>query len=134
MNKNSSITDQTSGNGLLDCSKLAINWKIDNDVTICRHEIIVNFWRCQVGLIKISYWSKFHVNIVTGSRVMAIFECCKMYGRATAFYRFWVIKGKPKGGSNTHHHYPRLGLTNCITIFMSILFSLEGPLILGSFI
>ena len=35
---------------------------------------------------------------------------------------------------NPPHHHPRLWLTNCITIFMSILFSLEGPLLLGSFI
>ena len=35
---------------------------------------IVNlFWRCCVSLIKFSYWSKFHVNIITGSRVMTIF-------------------------------------------------------------
>ena len=32
-----------------------------------------NFWRCFVSLIKFSCWSKFHVNIITGSGVMTIF-------------------------------------------------------------
>ena len=31
------------------------------------------FWRCRVFLVKFSYWSKFHVNMITGSRVMTIF-------------------------------------------------------------
>ena len=45
----------------LDGCKLAINWKKDNDVAIC------------VSLVIFSYWSKFHVNIMTGSGVMTIF-------------------------------------------------------------
>ena len=31
------------------------------------------FWRCFVSLVKFSYWSKFHVNIITGSGIMTIF-------------------------------------------------------------
>ena len=31
------------------------------------------FWWCFVSLIKFSYWSKFYVNIITGSGVMTIF-------------------------------------------------------------
>ena len=31
------------------------------------------FWRCFVSLVRLSYWSKFHVNMITGSGVMAIF-------------------------------------------------------------
>ena len=31
------------------------------------------FWRCRVSLVKFSYWSNFHVSIITGSRVMTIF-------------------------------------------------------------
>ena len=31
------------------------------------------FWRCFVSLMKFSYWSKFHVNIIIGSGVMTIF-------------------------------------------------------------
>ena len=38
------------------------------------HDINVNFfWRCFVSLVKFSYWSKFHVNIITGFGIMAIF-------------------------------------------------------------
>ena len=58
--------------------RIAPNRKNDNDITICRHEIIVFFflffffWRCLVSLVKFSYWSKFHVNIIAGSVVMTI--------------------------------------------------------------
>ena len=59
-----------------DCSKLAKNPKNDNDVTIFRHDVIVKFfWRCFVPLVKFSYWSKFHVNIITGSGIITIFFC-----------------------------------------------------------
>ena len=52
---------------------MAVNWKNGNGVTIFRHDVIVNFfWRCLVSLIKFSYWSKFHVNIITDSGVMTI--------------------------------------------------------------
>ena len=30
------------------------------------------FWRCFVSIMKFSYWSKFHVNIITGSGVLII--------------------------------------------------------------
>ena len=57
-----------------DCSKLAKNPKNDNDVTIFRHDVNVKFfWRCFVSLVKFSYWSKFHVNIITVSGIMTIF-------------------------------------------------------------
>ena len=35
--------------------------------------LLIVFWRCFVSLIKFSYWSKFHVNIITGSGVITIF-------------------------------------------------------------
>ena len=48
--------------------------KRDRDVTMCRHDVIVNcFWRCYVSLVKFSYWSKFHVNVLGGSGVITIF-------------------------------------------------------------
>ena len=48
--------------------------KNDNDVTICRHDVIVKiFWCCFVSLIKFSYCSKIHVNIDVGSGVMTDF-------------------------------------------------------------
>ena len=47
--------------------------KNDNDVTICWHDFIVNFfWHCFVSLSKFSYWSKFHVNIIIGFGVITI--------------------------------------------------------------
>ena len=53
---------------------LAVNWKNNTDVTIFRRDVIVKlFWRCFVSLVKFSYWSKFHINIITGSGVMTIF-------------------------------------------------------------
>ena len=56
-----------------DCSKLARNPKKDNDVTLFRHDFNVKiFWLCFVSLVKFSYWSKFHVNIITGSGIRTI--------------------------------------------------------------
>ena len=49
-------------------------WKNDNDAIIFWHDINVSFfWRCFVSRVKVSYWSKFHVNIITGSGIMTIF-------------------------------------------------------------
>ena len=54
--------------------QLAKNSKNDNDVTIFWHDVIVKFFRsCFVSLVKFSYWSNFHVNISTGSGIVAIF-------------------------------------------------------------
>ena len=56
-----------------DCSELAKNPKNNNDVTIFRHDVnIIFFWLCFISLVKFSYWSKFHVNIITRSRIMTI--------------------------------------------------------------
>ena len=69
------FTDYLSGIRLPDCSKLTINLKNGNDVTIFRHDVFVKFfWRCFVSLVKFSCWSKFHVNINVsiGSGVMII--------------------------------------------------------------
>ena len=55
-----------------DCSELAKNPQNGNG-TIFQHDIIVNFFWRFVSLVKFSYWSKFHVSIITGSRIMAIF-------------------------------------------------------------
>ena len=58
-------------------SQIAPNWpKIEknyNDVKVFWHDIIVKFlWRYFVFLIMFSYWSMFHVNIITGCKVMTI--------------------------------------------------------------
>ena len=69
------ITFAYSVSGILppDCTKLAKNPKNDNDVAISWHNVIVKiFWRGFISLVKFRYWSKFHVNIVTGSGIMAI--------------------------------------------------------------
>ena len=53
-----------------DCSKLAKNPKKDNDAIIFRHDVNVNFFKgCFVSLVKFSYWSKSHVNTITGSGI-----------------------------------------------------------------
>ena len=58
---------------LPDCSKLAINLKNDNGITIFRQDVILKFfWSCLVSLVKFTYLYKFHVNIITGSGVMTI--------------------------------------------------------------
>ena len=74
-NENISLADSTSGMWLPDCSKLAINWKNDNDIIIFQHDVIVKlFWRCFVSLVKFSYLSNFNVNIITDSGIMTIFS------------------------------------------------------------
>ena len=71
---NLSFTNYTSRIRLPSGSKLAINRKNDNDITTCWHDIIFKIcWHCFVFLVKFSYWSKFHVNIITGSGIMIIF-------------------------------------------------------------
>ena len=73
INENVNFTDYAFEIRLPDCSKLAINWKNGNDVTIFWNGVIVKFyWQCFVSLVKLSYWFKFHINIMTGSGVMTI--------------------------------------------------------------
>ena len=69
-----------------DCSKLAKDPKNDNNVTIFRHDVNGKcFWLCYVSLVKFSYWSKFHVNTITGSEIMTIF----FYKRLTRSPEIW---------------------------------------------
>ena len=71
-----------------DCSKLAINRENENYVKICWHDVIIIFFLlCLVSLVKFSYWSKFHVNIITVSRVMTIF----FYKGLTTNTPVWVL-------------------------------------------
>ena len=63
-----------SGMRLPVCSKLVKNPKNINDITIFRHDVNVNsFWIFFVSLVNFSCWSKFYVNIITGSGIMATF-------------------------------------------------------------
>ena len=52
---------------------MAINWKNDNGVPICRHDVIAFILHCFVFLVKFSCWSKFHINIIAWSGVMTVF-------------------------------------------------------------
>ena len=54
---------------LPDCCKLAVNWK-NKKFLAWRHRQFS--WGCFVSLVRFSYWSKFHVNIITVSWVMTI--------------------------------------------------------------
>ena len=72
--ENITFADSVSGIRPPDCSKLPKSPKNDNDVKIFRHDVNVNyFWRCFVSLVNFNYWSKFHVNIITGSGIITIF-------------------------------------------------------------
>ena len=72
INETVSFIDHASEIRLPDCCKLAINRKEDNDVAICRHEIIISFF-LMLPCFNFSYWSKFHVNNMIGSGIMTIF-------------------------------------------------------------
>ena len=65
INENVNFTDYGSRIQLLDSSKLIINQKNDNGILV--------FLLCFVSLVKFSYWSTFHVIIITGSGNMTIF-------------------------------------------------------------
>ena len=72
--ENITSADSVSGIRPPDGSKLAKNPKNDDNVTIFRHDVILKFFLCCfVSLFNLSYWSKFHVNIITGSGIITIF-------------------------------------------------------------
>ena len=63
-----------SGFQLPDSSKYPENPKNNDDVIFRRNDVIVGFfWRCRIIFVKLHWWSKFEVNIITGSWVMIIF-------------------------------------------------------------
>ena len=64
---NKNFTDYAFGIRLPDFSKLFTDRKDDNDVTNYRHEFIAKLF-----VVVVFLWSKFHVNIITGSEVMTI--------------------------------------------------------------
>ena len=74
VNENVSFKDYAFRIQLPDCSELDINQKNDNDATISRHEVIIkSFWHHFVSLVRFTYRSKFHVNIITGTGLMTIY-------------------------------------------------------------
>ena len=105
-----SFRDYASGISLADCSKLAINWKNDNDVTICMSIslLVMELWR----LSFIRDWPEIQKSEIPSSEFwwisgqpqcpdirdtkfhkMSLMKCYWMVQntRVTAFYRFWVI-------------------------------------------
>ena len=70
-----SFTDIASRIRLRDCSKLAINWKNDIEVTIFWHGVIMKqFWLCFVSLVTFSYWFTFHVFMSISSLALGLWE------------------------------------------------------------
>ena len=62
---------QNPASGLIQIDRKVEKWQWFHNFW---HEVIVKFfWLCFFCLVKFSYWSKFHVNIITGSGVMTIF-------------------------------------------------------------
>ena len=60
------------------CLRTAPNWPKIRKMTMTSQfsdmtSSSIFFWRCFVSLVRFSYWSKFHVNIITGSGIMTIF-------------------------------------------------------------
>ena len=104
--ENKSFTDYASRIWLLDCSKSAIHW----------NDVIVNFfWRCFVSLVKVSYWSKFQINIITGSGDVAI----SFYKRLT---RNLKIGNPPHGdwGKLGIPNLAQMSLTKCYWILQNV--------------
>ena len=56
---------------------IAPSWSQIGKITITSQfgnmkPLSIFFWHCFVSLVRFSYWSKFHVNIITGSGVMTV--------------------------------------------------------------
>ena len=66
-----SLCGQNQASGLL---QIGTKSKNDNDLRIFRHDVNVKlFWPFFLSIFNFSYWSKFHVNIITSSGLMTIF-------------------------------------------------------------
>ena len=106
-----SFTDYASGISPPDWSKFPINWKNDNDVKICMSIslLVMELWQFsfirdwpEIQILEIpssefwqisGHWGELGIPNFTG---MSIMKCYWMLQntRVSAFYRFWVIKGK----------------------------------------
>ena len=108
INENIGFIDYASGIRLPNSPKMVINRKNDNGVTVFRHDVIVNFfWSCAFSLVKFSYWSKFYVNIITGSWVMPI-----------SFIRDWpeILKLEISKSDFLSGDWDKLGIPNLTRI------------------
>ena len=73
INEKKGLTDYAFRIHLLDCSKFAINWKMAMTSQFFKMASwSIFFLMLFFSLAKLSYWSKFPVNIITGSEVMTI--------------------------------------------------------------
>ena len=84
-----------------------------------------NFWRCFVSLIKFSYWSKSHVNIITCSGVMKIF----FYNGLTTNPEIrntllWVFSNIRRLGQVRHTKFG-------MNIFNNILLNMQNARVIG---
>ena len=61
---------QNPASGLLQIGNKSGKWEWHHQLLIWHYRQL--FWRCHVSLSKFSNWSKFNVNIISGSRVMTI--------------------------------------------------------------
>ena len=73
VNENVSFTDYASGIRLPDDSKLVIIGKMTMTPQSDDMRSLSVFLTLLFSLVKLSYWSMFYVNIITGSLVMTIF-------------------------------------------------------------
>ena len=65
------ISVQNPTSGLLQNGEKSEKWKWYHNLLIWGHHQI--FWHWFVSHVNSSYWSKFHVNVITGSGVITIF-------------------------------------------------------------
>ena len=61
---------RNSASGLIQISHISKKWQWRHNLLTCRHR--QTFLCCRVSLVTFSYWSKFHINIITGSGVPEI--------------------------------------------------------------
>ena len=104
-------SDYASGIRLLDCSKLALNWKKDNGVTIYWHDLITKFF--DVALFPLS-------DLVTGSSFMSISSLVLKLWQFS-FIRHWPEIKKSEIPSPkffpTSGDWSELGIPNLARIF-----------------
>ena len=86
-----------SGIQLLGCSKFSINWKNNNDVIICRHEVIVKFFDAVLFLLKSS---------VTGPSFMSISSLVLEFWQMTIFF-YKGLTRNPKNWNNPRLSFPQ---------------------------
>ena len=111
VNKNISFMDYASGIWLLNCSKLAIDWKNGNDVIIIWHDVIV----------KLFWWSVFlSSSLFTGPSFMSISSLVLVLWQFS-FIRDWPeirkLEIPPSGFCPISGDWDKLGTQNLARIF-----------------